>query len=68
MNYDLPSEIHEFVHRIGRTGHIGHQGKTTSFFQRGKYDNIARALVKVLSDVSTTLSICRRLYILKKCN
>ena len=57
VNYDLPSEIHEFVHRIGRTGRIGHQGKATSFFQRGKDDNIARALVKVLSDVSTTLSI-----------
>jgi len=57
VNYDLPSEIHEFVHRIGRTGRIGHQGKATSFFQRGKDDNIARALVKVLSDVSTVLSI-----------
>lgn len=63
VNYDLPSEIHEFVHRIGRTGRIGHQGKATSFFQRGKDDNIARALVKVLSDVSTALSISLSLYV-----
>lgn len=56
VNYDLPSEIDEFVHRIGRTGRIGHQGKATSFFQRGKDDKIARSLVKVLSDVSTRIS------------
>ena len=52
VNYDLPSEIDEFVHRIGRTGRIGHKGKATSFFQQGKDDKIARSLVKVLSDVS----------------
>lgn len=52
INYDLPSEIDEYVHRIGRTGRIGHQGKATSFFQRGKDDKIARGLVKILSDVS----------------
>ncbi|XP_015778281.1 PREDICTED: probable ATP-dependent RNA helicase DDX4, partial [Acropora digitifera] len=52
VNYDLPSEIDEFVHRVGRTGRIGHQGKATSFFTRGKDDKIARSLVKVLSDVS----------------
>ncbi|XP_044164157.1 probable ATP-dependent RNA helicase DDX4 [Acropora millepora] len=52
VNYDLPSEIDEFVHRVGRTGRIGHQGKATSFFTRGKDDKIARSLVKVLSDAS----------------
>ena len=56
VNYDLPNEIEEFVHRIGRTGRIGHQGKATTFFQRGKDDKIARALVKILSDVSTLSS------------
>ncbi|KAJ7373006.1 putative ATP-dependent RNA helicase ddx4 [Desmophyllum pertusum] len=56
VNYDLPSEIDEFVHRIGRTGRIGHQGKATTFFLRGKDDKIARALVKVLSDVSIVIN------------
>ena len=56
VNYDLPSEIDEFVHRIGRTGRIGHKGKATSFFQQGKDDKIARSLVKVLSDVSIVVS------------
>jgi len=26
VNYDLPSEIDEYVHRIGRTGRLGHLG------------------------------------------
>lgn len=52
VNFDLPNEIEEFVHRIGRTGRIGHEGKATTFFQKGKDDRIARALVKILSDAS----------------
>lgn len=61
INFDLPSEIDEYVHRIGRTGRIGNKGKATSFFLRGKDDKIARGLVKVLSDVSTG-SICKRFF------
>lgn len=52
INFDLPNEIEEYVHRIGRTGRIGNKGKATSFFLRGKDDKIARGLVKVFSDVS----------------
>ena len=52
INYDLPKEIEEYVHRIGRTGRIGNKGKATSFFQSDKDGSIARALVKVLGDVS----------------
>jgi probable ATP-dependent RNA helicase DDX4 len=52
INYDLPKEIEEYVHRIGRTGRIGNKGKATSFFQSDKDGNIARSLVKVLGDVS----------------
>lgn len=53
INYDLPKEIEEYVHRIGRTGRIGHKGSATSFFQGDKDSGIARGLVKVLGDVST---------------
>lgn len=49
VNYDLPDEIDEYVHRIGRTGRIGNKGKAVSFFVRDKDENIARALVKILS-------------------
>ena len=27
INYDLPSDIDEYVHRIGRTGRVGNVGK-----------------------------------------
>ena len=52
VNYDLPNEIEEFVHRIGRTGCIGYEGKATTLFQKGKDNKIARAkfcLMQVLS-------------------
>lgn len=32
INFDLPSDIEEYVHRIGRTGRMGNLGLATSFF------------------------------------
>lgn len=32
INYDLPKDVDEYVHRIGRTGRVGNLGKATSFF------------------------------------
>ena len=32
VNFDLPSDIEEYVHRIGRTGRVGNLGLATSFF------------------------------------
>ena len=52
INFDLPSEVDEYVHRIGRTGRIGNQGKATAFFDRTKDPKLARGLVKVLSEVT----------------
>eukprot|EP00795_Rhopilema_esculentum_P004096 gene4096-20276_t len=50
INFDLPSEIDEYIHRIGRTGRIGNQGRATAFFDRTKDQRLARGLVKVLSE------------------
>ena len=36
INYDLPKEIDEYVHRIGRTGRVGNTGKATSFFDASR--------------------------------
>ena len=60
INFDLPQDIEEYVHRIGRTGRIGNKGRATSFFQHGKDERLARSLVKVLSEVSlvSTLIFC----------
>lgn len=32
INFDLPTDIEEYVHRIGRTGRVGNLGLATSFF------------------------------------
>lgn len=32
INYDLPNNRENYIHRIGRTGRVGHRGKATSFF------------------------------------
>ena len=55
INFDLPQDIEEYVHRIGRTGRIGNKGKATSFFQPGKDERLARSLVKILSEVTLIL-------------
>lgn len=52
VNYELPKEIGEYVHRIGRTGRCGNRGKATSFFDpESDVDSTVKpALVKILSD------------------
>lgn len=52
INFDMPSSIEEYVHRIGRTGRCGNLGKATSFFDPDRDSSLTRALVKVLVDVS----------------
>ena len=32
INYDMPNDVDEYVHRIGRTGRCGNVGTATSFF------------------------------------
>ncbi|KAJ3054461.1 DEAD-box ATP-dependent RNA helicase, partial [Rhizophlyctis rosea] len=32
INYDLPGDIDDYVHRIGRTGRAGNVGRATAFF------------------------------------
>ena len=31
INYDLPDDVENYVHRIGRTGRAGHEGRAISF-------------------------------------
>jgi ATP-dependent RNA helicase DDX23/PRP28 len=35
INFDLPSDIERYSHRIGRTGRAGKEGSSTSFFTDG---------------------------------
>lgn len=56
INFDLPSTIDEYVHRIGRTGRCGNTGRAVSFFDPESDRHLAQPLVKVLSDVSVLTS------------
>ncbi|XP_007955966.1 ATP-dependent RNA helicase DDX3X [Orycteropus afer afer] len=47
INFDLPSDIEEYVHRIGRTGRAGNLGLATSFFNERNI-NIAKDLLDLL--------------------
>lgn len=49
VNYDLPSDIDDYVHRIGRTGRAGNTGVSTAFFNRGN-KNIVRELLELLRE------------------
>ncbi|KAL5964444.1 ATP-dependent RNA helicase DDX3Y [Taenia solium] len=51
INYDLPSDIEEYIHRIGRTGRVGNLGKATSFFN-DKNRNLAADLIERLEEVN----------------
>ncbi len=47
INYDMPKNIEDYVHRIGRTGRAGQQGYAHSFFTEDDY-MIAPKLAKAL--------------------
>ncbi|WKX90347.1 hypothetical protein Q1695_009299 [Nippostrongylus brasiliensis] len=49
VNYDLPGDIDEYVHRIGRTGRCGNTGRATSFFTE-KNRALARDLSQLLGE------------------
>lgn len=51
INYDLPTDIDDYVHRIGRTGRAGNVGVATAFFNRGNR-GIARELIDILREAN----------------
>jgi len=55
VNYDLPNEIDDYVHRIGRTGRCGNQGRAVSFFDQGQPEDakLARDLVNQMQQSET---------------
>ncbi|XP_051766728.1 probable ATP-dependent RNA helicase DDX4 isoform X5 [Ctenopharyngodon idella] len=55
VNFDLPNNIDEYVHRIGRTGRCGNIGRAVSFFNPESDTPLARSLVKVLSGAQQTV-------------
>lgn len=51
INFDLPSDIEEYVHRIGRTGRMGNLGLATSFFN-DKNRNLTKDMVELIIESS----------------
>eukprot|EP01012_Entosiphon_sulcatum_P039284 TRINITY_DN5166_c0_g1_i1.p1 TRINITY_DN5166_c0_g1~~TRINITY_DN5166_c0_g1_i1.p1 ORF type:complete len:633 (-),score=79.08 TRINITY_DN5166_c0_g1_i1:34-1932(-) len=50
VNFDLPSSMDCFVHRVGRTGRAGHKGKAVSFFDPKTDAKLRPHLAKLLQD------------------
>ncbi|WPH03639.1 putative ATP dependent RNA helicase [Acrodontium crateriforme] len=51
VNYDLPTDIDDYVHRIGRTGRAGNTGVATAFFNRGNR-GVVRELIDLLKEAN----------------
>ncbi|CAI9100165.1 OLC1v1037105C1 [Oldenlandia corymbosa var. corymbosa] len=51
INYDLPRDIDDYVHRIGRTGRAGKSGLATAFFS-DKNAPLAKALVELMMEAN----------------
>jgi probable ATP-dependent RNA helicase DDX4 len=55
INYDLPSEIDEYVHRIGRTGRVGHTGRAISFYDSEYDTGLLSSLMGILKGADQTV-------------
>lgn len=51
VNFDLPRDIDDYVHRIGRTGRAGKSGLATAFFSN-KNAPLAEALIGLLQEAN----------------
>jgi len=51
VNFDMPHNIEDYVHRIGRTGRAGATGISVSFIEAGKF-RMARELINVLQEAN----------------
>ncbi|CAL9134213.1 unnamed protein product [Musa textilis] len=49
INFDLPNDIDDYVHRIGRTGRAGKTGRATAFFNESN-SSLARALTELMQE------------------
>merc|ERR1712061_13806 len=54
INFDMPSDVEEYVHRIGRTGRMGNLGLATSFFN-DKNRNLVKELVELIIESNQEL-------------
>jgi superfamily II DNA/RNA helicase len=83
INFDLPSDIDDYVHRIGRTGRAGKKGLATAFFtekdmgigtslcelmsEAGQEVRVLTLLRRVLTLLRRVLTLLRRVLTLLRC-
>ena len=51
INFDLPNDIDDYVHRIGRTGRAGNSGLATAFFNESNA-SLARSLSELMQEAN----------------
>ncbi|KAK2999739.1 hypothetical protein RJ639_024669 [Escallonia herrerae] len=51
VNFDLPNDIDDYVHRIGRTGRAGKSGMATAFFNENN-SSLARSLSELMQEAN----------------
>ncbi|GJN24850.1 hypothetical protein PR202_gb12618 [Eleusine coracana subsp. coracana] len=51
INFDLPNDIDDYVHRIGRTGRAGKSGLATAFFNESNI-SLARSLSELMTEAN----------------
>ncbi|EZG87066.1 putative DEAD box ATP-dependent RNA helicase [Gregarina niphandrodes] len=51
INYDMPNQVEDYVHRIGRTGRAGAKGISYSFISEDKA-RLASDLIKILEEAN----------------
>lgn len=56
INYDFPTSLEDYVHRIGRTGRAGAKGIAVTFFTHSNAKH-ARELVKILQDAGQVVPV-----------
>jgi ATP-dependent RNA helicase RhlE len=54
INYDLPAQAEDYVHRIGRTGRAGREGRAISFAMPQEQDEIRRIERLIRKNIKTT--------------
>lgn len=51
VNFDLPNDIDDYVHRIGRTGRAGKTGLATAFFNESNF-SMAKPLTDLMQEAN----------------
>lgn len=57
INYDMPDDIENYVHRIGRTGRSGQQGVATTFVNKANDESVLLDLKHLLIEAKQKVSV-----------